>query len=498
MSNPLLETTDLTKSFGALRANDGISFTLETGEVHGIIGPNGSGKTTFFNTVTGFYDPDGGRIVYDGTDITGWSPHRIARRGLGRTFQIPAPFDEMTVRENLLAVHTDVDMATMRERAEETLSLLDIDHIADQPAQAISGGQQKLVELARVLMLDPDLVLLDEPTAGVNPALADRIIDHVLGLNDDGTSFLLIEHDMAVMQDLADVVTVFDSGQIIAEGSFADVTNDDRVMEAYLGSDHDDDAVLDRLDGTPEEGSMQGDTGSRPRLVGSDLTSGYGDHQVVEDISVESRNGVTGIFGPNGSGKSTLLKTLNGLVPAWSGSVTFDGRDVTATPPEELVREGIATLQQDSGVFRSLTVEENLRVGAYHVADDAVVENRFDAVLDTFPELNEKRDDKADTLSGGQRMMVSFGRAMMTGADVYLLDEPSAGLAPSLVDDVFDMVERLVDDGGQVILIEQNVTEALKIVDYVYLLSQGQLRFEGTPADLAEREDMLDVYLGIS
>lgn len=497
MSDPLLKTSDLTKSFGALRANDGISFQLNEGDVHGIIGPNGSGKTTFFNTITGFYDPDGGRVEYDGTDVTGWSPHRIARRGLGRTFQIPAPFEDMTVRENLLAVHADADMATMRERADETLALLDIDHIADQPSQDTSGGQQKLLELGRVLMLDPALVLLDEPTAGVNPALADRIIEHILSLNDDGTSFLVIEHDMDVMQNLADIVTVFDSGQIIAEGSFADVTADDRVMEAYLGSDQADGSIMEHLSDTSTDEVVPQD-GRQPYLVGSNLTTGYGDHQVIEDITVESRDGVTGIFGPNGSGKSTLLKALNGLLPAWSGTVTLNGRDVTGTPPEKLVRDGVATLQQDSGVFRSLTVEENLRIGAYHVDDDRVVEERYDQVLETFPELSEKLGEKADTLSGGQRMMLSFGRAMMTGADVFLLDEPSAGLAPSLVDDVFDMVERLAAEGGEVILVEQNVSEALKIVDYVYLLSQGQMRFEGTPDSLAEREDILDVYLGIS
>jgi branched-chain amino acid transport system ATP-binding protein len=169
-TDTILRTEELTKTFGALRANDGISLSVPRGEIRGIIGPNGSGKTTFFNTVTGFYQPDGGSVTFDGTDITGWKPHRIARRGLGRTFQIVSPFENMTVRQNMMAVQTTDDV-DKRARADEILAFLDIDHVAENQASGMSGGQQKLLELARVLMLDPTVIMLDEPAAGVNPAL---------------------------------------------------------------------------------------------------------------------------------------------------------------------------------------------------------------------------------------------------------------------------------------------------------------------------------------
>jgi ABC-type branched-subunit amino acid transport system ATPase component len=236
---PLLETDGLTKTFGALVANDGISISVPEGAVRGIIGPNGSGKSTFFNTLTGFYQADAGTVTFDGTDVTGWSPPAIARRGLARTFQIVSPFEDLTVTENLLAVYTPGLRITRekRERAEEILEFLEIDHVADNEASDMSGGQQKLLELARVLMLDPKCILLDEPTAGVNPALQNRILDRLEEMNRRGTTFVIVEHDMSLIERFADSVTVFDQGRVIAEGSFDDVKGDERVREAYLGSE---------------------------------------------------------------------------------------------------------------------------------------------------------------------------------------------------------------------------------------------------------------------
>jgi len=237
MTDKILQTTDLTKQFGALTANDEISLSIDRGEIRGIIGPNGSGKTTFFNTVTGFYKPDGGSVHFDGKEVTGWKPYRLARRGLGRTFQIVSPFKNMTVRQNMLAVQTDDGRSReeKRNRAEEIMEFLEIDHIANNEARGMSGGQQKLLELGRVLMLDPELVILDEPAAGVNPALESRIMDHIHELNRDGTTFMVIEHDMHVMKTLADSVSVFDSGSHITQGNFEDISQDDAVREAYLG-----------------------------------------------------------------------------------------------------------------------------------------------------------------------------------------------------------------------------------------------------------------------
>jgi branched-chain amino acid transport system ATP-binding protein len=241
-TDTILRTEELTKTFGALRANDGISLSVPRGEIRGIIGPNGSGKTTFFNTVTGFYQPDGGSVTFDGTDITGWKPHRIARRGLGRTFQIVSPFENMTVRQNMMAVQTTDDV-DKRARADEILAFLDIDHVAENQASGMSGGQQKLLELARVLMLDPTVIMLDEPAAGVNPALQERIMDHIRELNAEGTTFVVVEHDMNVIRSIVDTVSVFDQGALIAEGTFDEVRQDQQVREAYLGTTAEDEGL---------------------------------------------------------------------------------------------------------------------------------------------------------------------------------------------------------------------------------------------------------------
>jgi ABC-type branched-subunit amino acid transport system ATPase component len=246
MTDTLLKTTNLTKTFNSLVANDNIDLSIERGEILGIIGPNGSGKTTFFNTVTGFYNPDDGTVQFNGEDVTGWETYRLARQGLGRTFQIVSPFKNMTVRQNLLAVQTDDEESQQerRERAEEILSFLEIDHIAENRAMGMSGGQQKLLELARVLMLDPELIMLDEPAAGVNPVLEEQIIEQIKTLNNNGTSFVVVEHDMNVIRELASEVSVFDSGEHIAQGSFEDVSQDERVRQAYLGGADDEEVPI--------------------------------------------------------------------------------------------------------------------------------------------------------------------------------------------------------------------------------------------------------------
>ena len=550
MTRPILATEGLTKRFGSLVANDELSVTVEADTIHGIMGPNGSGKSTFFNTVTGFYRPDGGTVRFDGEDVTGWKPDEIARRGLARTFQIPSPFEDLTVKENMLAVFTGGLRSGVRvpdekrSRADELLELLEIDHVADQEAGGVSGGQEKLLELGRILMLEPACVMLDEPTAGVNPSLRNRLLDHLETLNDRGTTFVIIEHDMRVIADVCDRVTVFNQGQVLVEGDFESVTSDERVRDAYLGGAADHDASLETLIGEEEgetgsaavddaaadptpaaaggavaAGSAGASSGAAATgaaastasalsevgaeadgeswLVGENLVSGYGNHRVVDGVSVESRDGVTCVFGPNGSGKSTLLKTLAGVVPAWEGTVEHRGTDLTGNRPAENVHRGVTMLPQDGGIFGNLTVRENLLLGGYTVDDGTVREERFDEVLSAFPELEGKLDEKGRSLSGGQQMMLSYGRAMMTGAEVYLLDEPSSGLAPSLIDQVFEMTRRLVESGAQVVLIEQNVREALRIADYVYILAQGQLQFEGTPDDLTDEDDLVELYLGL-
>nr|WP_232700737.1 ABC transporter ATP-binding protein [Halobacterium wangiae] len=252
MSDPVLRTENLRKTFGGLTATDDVSIEVERGTITGMIGPNGAGKSTLFNLISGFYEPDSGAVYVNDTDVTDAAPHEITDAGLVRTFQTPKKLEGMTVREAMLvgpqhqlgesvvqlftnpgAVH-DEERANL-ERAEEMLERFEIDHLARQPATDISGGQLKLVELARAMLAEPDLLLLDEPVAGVNPTLANKLADLIEELNDEGITFLIIEHDMGFIMDLADPIIVLNQGAVLMEGTPTEVRGDDRVIDAYLG-----------------------------------------------------------------------------------------------------------------------------------------------------------------------------------------------------------------------------------------------------------------------
>jgi branched-chain amino acid transport system ATP-binding protein len=225
---------DVHKHFGGVRAVNGVSFTLDRGRIYGLIGPNGSGKTTLFNGITGLDRLDAGRVLLEGQRIEGLRPWQIARRGVGRTFQVIRVFPELTALENLLVVTTGPHAAA-QARARELLAFVKLEGLADEYAGNLSYGQQKLVEFVRMLMRDPSMILLDEPAAGVNRTLLNDLLDAVRRLRDQGKTVLLVEHDMKVVMGLCETVFVLDHGEKIAEGPPGVIQSDERVIEAYFG-----------------------------------------------------------------------------------------------------------------------------------------------------------------------------------------------------------------------------------------------------------------------
>ncbi|MCC7321567.1 MAG: ABC transporter ATP-binding protein [Rubellimicrobium sp.] len=252
----LLRVEGLVKDFGGLRAIDHCSFSVEEGTITGLIGPNGAGKTTVFNVITGFFRPDAGRVFLGDQDITALPPHEVFRRGMCRTFQIPREHMSMSVIENLMLVAPDQigerfwncwlrpaevrrQEEEIRAKAEEVLRFVELTHVAEEYAGKLSGGQKKLLELARTLMTDPRIVLLDEPAAGVNRTLMKRLSENIETLRRErGITFLLIEHDMNMVMNLCNPVIVMSEGRRLMEGRPEDVQNDPRVLEAYLGGQY--------------------------------------------------------------------------------------------------------------------------------------------------------------------------------------------------------------------------------------------------------------------
>ncbi|MFS4437258.1 ABC transporter ATP-binding protein [Paracoccaceae bacterium GXU_MW_L88] len=263
----MIRVDDLSMHFGGIKAVDHATLEIEKGSITGLIGPNGAGKSTLFNCIAGLYTPTAGKIYLSGEDITGLPPHELFGKGLLRTFQIAHEFTNLTVRENLMMVPANQSgerlttafwgRARIREeeraiakRADEVIEFLEISHVADELAGNLSGGQKKLVELGRTMMVDPKIVFLDEVGAGVNRTLLGTIGDAILRLNkEQGYTFCLIEHDMDFIAKLCDPVIVMAEGTVLAQGTVDEVKNDERVIEAYLGTG------LKNKDPKPEEGA---------------------------------------------------------------------------------------------------------------------------------------------------------------------------------------------------------------------------------------------------
>jgi ABC-type branched-subunit amino acid transport system ATPase component len=516
---PELAVEEIAVRFGGLQALQDVNLTVYPGAVNGLIGPNGAGKTTLFNVITGLQPPTRGRVRLGDTDITRASPHHRSRLGIARTFQRLELFGTLTARENVQMAsetrrHRPTGVSSSTE-ADIILGHIGLSAVADEPADLLPTGLARLLELARALATGPSVILLDEPSSGLNQEETTELGAVLTDLADRGIAVLLVEHDMSLVMSICHHVSVLDYGVVIAHGDPATVQADPAVQAAYLGAAEEavgpesaPTGISARPDGD-DTGGGGGGSGSVARLRGrampdatgapmlslSDVHAAYGRIEVVHGVSLEVPEGsVFALLGPNGAGKSTLLKVASGRMAATAGTVVFDGEPVRRPVADRLARRGLCAVPEGRAVFPNLTVAENILMYSYRSRGTKVSDLEEQSYA-RFPVLGERRKQLAGRLSGGEQQMLALARALFTNPRVLLLDEISMGLAPLVVAELYELVARAVaDEGITILLVEQFAQTALAIADHAAIMVNGRIVHSGTPADVGGH--LVGAYMG--
>ena len=355
----------------------------------------------------------------------------------------------------------------------------------DQPSGSLNVAQKKRLEMARALAARPYLLLLDEVLAGLNPSEIASMMATVRAIREDGISILMIEHVMQAIMSISDRILVLDYGTLIATGLPEEVANNPQVIEAYLGDPEND-------------GATAGGVDYMAILEVNDIASGYEGVQILWGVNLKLEPGkLTTLVGSNGVGKTTLLKTVMGLMAPINGSVSFQGEDVTNLSAHARANAGMVLVPEGRQLFTEMTIYENLEMGAFSPRARATFNQNLDKVYELFPRLKERTRQKAGTLSGGEQQMVAVGRGLMAEPEVLMLDELSLGLSPLLALTLFEALTRLKKTGLTMLLVEQNVTMALAVSDYAYVLAEGKVHLEGPARELSKNDEVRRTYLGI-
>jgi branched-chain amino acid transport system ATP-binding protein len=489
----ILVLDHLTKEFGGLTAVDDLSFAVEENEILGFIGPNGAGKSTTFNCVTGRYPPTEGTVSYKGEDVTGSDTHTMVEKGLARTFQEFRPLEDRSVLKNVALAMTPNKLFSMqglsgrtRQKATDICQRVGLgDRMEMLPEELPHAGLLRL-ELGRALATEPELLLVDEPFAGLSGPEVESVSDLLLDLRADGLTLVVVDHNMRGLLELIDRAIVINFGSMIAEGSPEAIKTDTKVREAYLGGDS--------MTGGDRGNRRAAPTESDETVLSvQDLEVTYGKVQALRGIDLTVREGeIVSVIGPNGAGKTTLANAVSGYLD-YEGSVTYRGTEVGSRSPEDHVENGLIQCTEKRDLFGFMSAADNLDLGTYVHGDP---ETQRQVVYDLFPRLEKRKNQDANTMSGGEQQMLAIGRALMGDPDFLVLDEPTLGLAPVILEDISDGLDRIREQGVTVLLCEQNVTFAMEHADRIFLLENGEFVRSGTPEELRTDDYIRESYLG--
>jgi ABC-type branched-subunit amino acid transport system ATPase component/ABC-type branched-subunit amino acid transport system permease subunit len=507
-----LSVRGLGRVFGGVRAVHDLSFDTLAGGVTSLIGPNGAGKTTVLNMLSGFYQPTTGSFALEGKPLAGQSAEsnnkalgqaawQIARAGVARTYQTSQLFGTLSVEDNValalgggklggLLQAARFHAPALREAARVLLARCGYTGAPDALAADLPHVDRRLVEIARALATQPQVLLLDEPAAGLSTEDKERLGALLRSIAESGIGVVVVEHDMSLVMAVSDRIVVIDAGQLLAVGSPAEVRANPVVRRAYLGDS-----------GDEGEGAVKA-INARVRnpaaaewLGVGQLQTGYGAAPVLKGVSIQVRRGeLVALLGANGAGKSTLMRALAGLQRPVQGGIHLQGQELGGLEAEQIVARGLVLVPEGRQVFPELSVRDNILLGAFlHPAE---AKAGLEQMLQRFPRLRERLHQRAGLLSGGEQQMLAVARGLMSRPQVLLLDEPSLGLAPKIIEELFATLDALRDESMTVLLVDQMAALALSLADHAYVLEAGEVVAQGSAQALAADGALVKAYLG--
>jgi ABC-type branched-subunit amino acid transport system ATPase component len=487
----ILEAQNMVRHFGGIKAVQGVDIAVKDRTLHALIGPNGAGKTTAFNLLSGMFPPDSGTVQFRGAKIGGETPEAIAQAGIGRSFQITNLFPALSVEENIrLAVQardphrfnvwrSARSLSQVNAETAEMVRYLGVAGIEGAEAGSLSYGGQRLLDMGIALSTAPRILLLDEPLAGLAAAERVRIGNIIKRISSD-LPVLLVEHDIDRVFELADHVTVMNEGRVLLDGTVEDARSSKRVQEVYIGSGS------ATVAAKPRESAVQ----PEKLLTLKDVNTFYGKSHIINNVSLDLNRGeIIALLGRNGAGKSTLLKTITGIAPARSGSMVLAGQELVGKSSAEISRLGVGYVPQGRGLFAGMTVAQNLELGRLKRRTGNGMHWELERIYEYFPRIRERLDSPADYLSGGEQQMVAVARAMYGDVRVLLLDEPFEGLAPAVVEQLFEVFDRLRRDVS-IVIVDHHLDLALALSDKTVALERGAVIHTGPSADLRDDLDL--------